>query len=309
MYFIGVSTGQSASRKIFPIWMDILGVQNAQLLGIDLPLQTSVDRYRQVVAQIKQRPDIMGALITSHKVDLFKAAGDFFDHITEVAERAEEVSCIYKRDEQLIAHAVDPQACGLAMKHFLGKSYWRKQSADLMCIGAGGAARALAIYFCQLEHRDNQPGRLIFIDKAQNRLDDLKRISARFSNPSSDTEFIKSKSTHYNDQIMSELKDGSLVVNATGMGKDLPGSPLTDQAQFPLNGWAWDLNYRGKLDFLRQAQARVESRGLRVMDGWDYFLIGWAMVVEFVYKRVISPEEFAALHEEAEKIRSRILDG
>ena len=42
----------------------------------------------------------------------------------------------------------------------------------------------------------------------------------------------------------------TLVINATGLGKDAPGSPISDAAQFPLNGIAWDFNYRGDLVFL-----------------------------------------------------------
>jgi len=30
-----------------------------------------------------------------------------------------------------------------------------------------------------------------------------------------------------NDAILNQLKPGSLVVNATGLGKDAPGSPIT----------------------------------------------------------------------------------
>ena len=38
----------------------------------------------------------------------------------------------------------------------------------------------------------------------------------------------------------------SLVVNASGLGKDRPGSPLPDGAPFPRHGVAWELNYRGE---------------------------------------------------------------
>ena len=44
-----------------------------------------------------------------------------------------------------------------------------------------------------------------------------------------------------------------MVVNATGLGKDSPGSPISDAATFPNGGIAWDFNYRGELLFLEQA--------------------------------------------------------
>jgi hypothetical protein len=60
------------------------------------------------------------------------------------------------------------------------------------------------------------------------------------------------------------------------MGKDRPGSPITDGGQFPRNGAAWEINYRGELDFWHQAKAQEESRGVLVEDGWLYFLHGWS---------------------------------
>ena len=57
-----------------------------------------------------------------------------------------------------------------------------------------------------------------------------------------------------NDAVLAGLGAGALVVNATGLGKDGPGSPLTDRARFPVDAVAWDLNYRGDLVFLQQAR-------------------------------------------------------
>ena len=54
------------------------------------------------------------------------------------------------------------------------------------------------------------------------------------------------------DAIIATLKPGSLVINATGLGKDAPGSPLSDPAGVADEGLAWDFNYRGDLLFLRR---------------------------------------------------------
>jgi shikimate 5-dehydrogenase len=86
-----------------------------------------------------------------------------------------------------------------------------------------------------------------------------------------------------NDAVLRRLKPGSLVVNATGLGKDAPGSPLTDQAVFPEDGIVWEFNYRGDLVFLRQAGAQKEARGLQVEDGWTYFIHGWTRVIAEVF--------------------------
>jgi shikimate 5-dehydrogenase len=74
-----------------------------------------------------------------------------------------------------------------------------------------------------------------------------------------------------------------MVINATGLGKDRPGSPLTDSVEYPENGIAWDFNYRGDLIFLEQAKAQKESKTLSVEDGWVYFIHGWTRVIAEVF--------------------------
>jgi shikimate 5-dehydrogenase len=98
-----------------------------------------------------------------------------------------------------------------------------------------------------------------------------------------------------NDRYMAHLPPGSLVINATGMGKDSPGSPITDSGVFPENGIAWELNYRGELDFLYQALAQAESRHLTIEDGWLYFLHGWTQVIAQVLKVNIDGRVFERL--------------
>ena len=79
------------------------------------------------------------------------------------------------------------------------------------------------------------------------------------------------------------MNPGSLVVNATGLGKDAPGSPITDGAQFPDGGFVWDFNYRGDLLFLDQASLQKQKRSLTLVDGWDYFVIGWTQVIADIF--------------------------
>jgi shikimate 5-dehydrogenase len=73
------------------------------------------------------------------------------------------------------------------------------------------------------------------------------------------------------------------VINATGLGKDAPGSPITGRAPFPPDGLAWELNYRGDLLFLDQARAAAARQRLTVEDGWVYFLHGWTRVIAEVF--------------------------
>ena len=86
-----------------------------------------------------------------------------------------------------------------------------------------------------------------------------------------------------NDAVLDRLSPGALVINATGLGKDAPGSPLTGAARFPDRAIAWDLNYRGDLLFLDQARAQKAARHLQVEDGWSYFIHGWTQVIAEVF--------------------------
>jgi shikimate 5-dehydrogenase len=90
-----------------------------------------------------------------------------------------------------------------------------------------------------------------------------------------------------NDAQTVGLRPGSLVINATGLGKDAPGSPFTDAVTLPHRAIVWDLNYRGDLVFLRQARAQAEGRSLHVEDGWLYFIYGWLSVIGEVFHKPI----------------------
>jgi len=93
------------------------------------------------------------------------------------------------------------------------------------------------------------------------------------------------------------MKAGSLVINATGLGKDAPGSPLTDQGVFPQRAVVWELNYRGDLVFLDQARAQEKALQLQVEDGWTYFIHGWTQVIAEVFdiEIPVSGPEFDAI--------------
>jgi shikimate 5-dehydrogenase len=86
-----------------------------------------------------------------------------------------------------------------------------------------------------------------------------------------------------NDRTVAALPPYSLVVNATGLGKDAPGSPVTDAVSWPRDSLVWEINYRGDLLFKRQAEARQKEKNLHVEDGWGYFVFGWTQVIAEVF--------------------------
>lgn len=276
-YFVGVTTGQSSMQQIFPRWMADLG-RAVRLVGVDLPIHAAPERYRALVAIIKRDPLALGALITTHKIDLLAASRDLFDALDPYAELCGEVSCISKHDGALLGRAVDPITAGRSLAELLGQGYWAR-GGHALCMGAGGAGIAISVYL--LSHPEDRPAKLIVTDRDQVRLDGLRAIHARLGG-AMPVEYILTHGSRDHDELLGQLPDGSLTINATGMGKDTPGSPIGDAGQFPRGGVAWELNYRGDRPFLRQAGAQARARDLTVADGWRYFVYSWTTIVEEV---------------------------
>ena len=304
MYFFGVTTGQSFSRRVFPAWAAILGQPEAQLIGVDLPINGPAEGYRRAVAQIKHDPLSLGALVTTHKINTLRAARDLFDELTPDAQLTGEVSSIYKRQGRLIGHAADPVNAGLAMARFIPAGYWRERRAEILCLGAGGSAVAIAAHLSRALPPDDRPARVTFVNRRRPRLDDLQRlVDEQLPASGIAYAFVENEDPAANDRLLADLPPGSLVINATGMGKDTPGSPLTDRGVFPPEAIAWELNYRGALDFLHQAEAQATDRHLRVVDGWDYFLLGWGLIMGQVLDVEITPPLFDRFAAAAEALR------
>ena len=104
MYFIGVSTGRSSIMKVFPRWAEYLGISDAKLKGIDFPLHAESVTYRAAVEFIRSDNLSQGALVTTHKIDLFSACLDLFDevdpHARRLGVRLEIGYCLARRRSQ-----------------------------------------------------------------------------------------------------------------------------------------------------------------------------------------------------------------
>ena len=88
MYFVGVTTGSSSIMKVFPVWAKELGL-DAVIKGIDMPIHAPAEEYRRVVEFIRDDPLSLGALVTTHKIDMYNAASDLFDYLDPYAQRFE----------------------------------------------------------------------------------------------------------------------------------------------------------------------------------------------------------------------------
>lgn len=301
-YFVGVTTGSSSIHRVFPLWMEVLGRPDVVLEGIDHPLHDAPDHYRRTVSHIKHDPHSLGGLVTTHKLDLFAAAADLFDEFDPYAQVTRELSCISKRGGTLRGHAKDPISVGLSMDAILSPGYFGSTGGHVLCLGAGGSALATLLHLINKPDAADRPRRFITVSLTQDRLDHMREMVAQFETDI-DVVYVRSDDPRQNDALMSTLPAHSLVINATGMGKDTPGSPITDDGLFPLNGIAWEFNYRGALDFMHQALRQQEPRGLRVEDGWVYFVHGWTQVIVEVLDVTMTPALFARLDAAASAVR------
>lgn len=280
-YFIGVTTGQSSIMRVFPKWAEILGL-DAELRGMDFAPHSPAEEYRRAVAFLKADPLSLGALVTTHKLDLFHACQDLFDEIDPFARKLGEVSSLSKRDGGFCAHAKDPISSGLALEHFVPPRFWSDYGGDVLLLGAGGSSLAMALYLCQEKFGDNVPRRIILANRSRPRLDSAREILKNL-NHKVEIQFVLSPTPEDNDRVLASLQPHSLVVNATGLGKDAPGSPITDGGQFPRDSLVWEINYRGNLLFKAQAERQQKEKCLHVEDGWNYFIHGWTQVISQVF--------------------------
>lgn len=299
-YFVGVTTAQSSIMKLFPLWAEALGL-DARIRGIDLPIHAEAEAYREAVTFLKQDPHALGALVTTHKIDLYHAAKDLFEELDEYAVMFDELSSISKDGGRLVGRAKDPISSGLALEAFVPARFWER-GGDVFLMGAGGSALAISAYLTKREHGANVPRRIVISNRSRARLDSAKELLGKLDTNVT-FEYVLCPEPADNDAVLRSLPDHSLVVNATGLGKDRPGSPLTDAAVFPANGLVWELNYRGDLLFLHQANRQKDARGLVVEDGWTYFLHGWTQVMQDVFRISLDRETFARLEDIALRLQ------
>ena len=300
MGFVGVSTGGSSIRKVFPEWADALGLPTRTLVGHDVPLDSPPAVYRAVVRAIRDDPQHWGALVTTHKMAVHAAAVDLFDELDELAETFGEVSCIAKRGDRLLGSAKDPVTARLALEEFLPADHFTRTGGAALVLGSGGAGTALSH---QLGVRADRPGQIVCTALTREPLDHARALHERAGLPPDLVRYALTAEPSDADRLLASLPPDSLVVNATGMGKDRPGSPLTGAARFPERAVVWEFNYRGPLDFWQQALAQQGERSLRVEDGWRYFVHGWTQAVGEVFDVAMPPDTVDELGEIAARLR------
>lgn len=301
--FVGVTTAKSAIVPILPVWASYLGLGKVTVFGHDLPLHAPPASYREVVTAIRTEPSDVGGLVTTHKIDLFNSCRDMFDYIDPYAELCGEASCLSKEGLILKAHAKDPLASGRALDEFVPQGHWKRTNAEALLLGAGGSNLAITVHLLTTRTADDRPSKIVVVDRDPERLGSMRALHERLDFDAQ-VEYVQNDAAAVNDRLIAELPRSSLVVNGTGMGKDRPGSPITDAAQFPRDAMIWELNYRGELGFLHQARRKQHALDLVIEDGWRYFVHGWTAAIEEIFHLEISSVDLEALADMAAPLRS-----
>jgi shikimate 5-dehydrogenase len=276
VYFLGVRTRGSASHKAFPAWMRAID-WSASLVGVDMALNSDCAGYGEFLARMKNDEYCAGAQITSHKVGVFECLSDELDRLDPDARSLGEVGAISMAAGTLTGFSPDMLALTDELTRMLTAGDSAPSPREVIILGGGGAGRAVALTSARFG--TGLVPRITITERDATVLADLKiRLSASLASAGQGS--LQFREGADNDEIVRNAPAGSLIVNATGRGKDIAGSPVSEDVIFPAESIAWDLNYRGDLRFLHQARAQRASNGVRVLDGWNYFLRNWYVCLQ-----------------------------
>jgi shikimate dehydrogenase len=280
--FLGVTTRASSITRIFPAWARACAL-DLELRRIDLPLGSPAGSYRALADEMLEDRSVLGMVITSHKRAMYEAVADLLVASDPYARAGREVSPLLATGRGLVADACDPRAVRVVLGELLGPGPWKDTASDALVLGSGGAGIAIALTLLTrrmgqaLAGAEEQPRRLVVTDIVARRADAARELLQPFAG-TSELE-VRTAGREQATRLLETLPPGSLVVNATGMGKDTPGSPIAPGAVFPVGARVLDANYRGDRPFLRQAHAQAAPRRLVVHDGWRYFVHGWTQAL------------------------------
>ena len=267
---------------------------NAVISGIDIPLNASKNDYVSALTQMVNDQNCHGALVTTHKLALYQYAKSLFTEFDDFANTCGEISCVKINKSVVSGFAKDPISAGLAINDFLPNDFFDSQN-EVILIGDGGAATAIAWYLSGISQ---PPVKIHVIGRDLSRLQHLLSV---VSSRSIKVEISLSSPDVFRKIAL--LDKQLLIINATGMGKDLPGSPWPDGLLFPKNSFLWELNYRGSLEFYHQGKSQEKERNLTITDGWRYFIYGWTQVISEVFDVAIDQETLKKLETQAEASR------
>ena len=269
--------------KVFPAWAEHLGL-DAEIKGIDLPLDDAArelpgrrrfPQARPAVARLRWSPRTSSTCT--------RRPGDLFDRVGPDTEVLDEVSSISKRGPELWGHAMDPITCGLSLEAIVDDGYWARTGGELLLLGAGGSSLALTLYL----HRralagQDVPSRWWSPTGGRVGSQEMQEVHRRLG-IALPVEYHLAPTPDLNDARVAALPPHSVVANATGLGKDRPGSPLTDAVVFPQRPPPGTSTTAATWCSWTRPRRRPTAGSVRVVDGWIYFIHGWTRVIAEVF--------------------------
>src|SRR5262249_51798750 len=106
-----------------------------------------------------------------------------------------------------------------------------------------GTARTIAMHLLRTPPGGHRIDRFVVVDVSAERLGAFRALVEPVRG-TTEVRFHRHEDARENTPLLASLAPYSLVVNATGLGKDRPGSPLANDALWPEHAIAWELNYR-----------------------------------------------------------------
>jgi shikimate dehydrogenase len=283
--FIGASASMSRANLYFAGWAGVVGLAGT-LIALDVAPDQGAGEYERLVGQLLV-PEVVGGVVTNHKVGLFREFRCRDWQVSDTATALEVVSCFRTAPGGFEGNAEEPLAIERAIREISavnGAGPYR----ELLIFGAGGAGRAIAYAASRMS--EFGLARINITDTRMNRVEDVRRLSRDWG---AEVNVELALNREVNNAMLKNAQPGCLVVNATGLGKDLRGSPLSSDSVFPMGSSAWDLNYRGGLDFLHHARTQSGGRGVRVFDGQTLFTAGWMEAMTYIARTHASDDVFA----------------
>lgn len=284
--FVAVDTAGSMVHRAMPLWQPLLPAP-CRVRGVDVELDAGDEAYVGLLEAMRRDERVAGAVVSVHKVALFRAGRAQFAHVDPIATACEEVNAVRREGSSLHGWARDPISVGRVVDRIWPEGYGH----EVICLGAGGTARALSYHL----HATRPQVRFVCAERDGAALVELARLAR---------EPVAGRLGGGPwDELVSNAPPRSLIVDATGMGKDRPGSPTSDRLVFPPGAVVWELNYRGDLRFLAQARRQAHDAGLEVHDGWLLFCHGWAAALSAVLGLPDAPELGDRFEEAARVVR------
>jgi hypothetical protein len=125
--FVGVTTGSSLVHQAIAEWQPLLGMA-CNVRGVDIALDADDETYVRFLRDLLTDDSAAGAVITTHKVGLFRAGRILFAGLDPLALACEEVNAIRLTPDGLRGWARDPVSVGR-----VADQIWPESEGEVVC--------------------------------------------------------------------------------------------------------------------------------------------------------------------------------